>query len=463
MRFQSAELRCSARWVALFGLACFLKAAICASGWCSEARRTPVVKAISQAAPAVVNIRGEKTLSAAAVTAAAESGRRVNGMGTGVIIDARGYIVTNFHVIDGVREIHVTLANQEKYTAKSVARDLETDLAIIKIDAPKPLSVITVGNSSDLLLGESVIAIGNAFGYEHTVSLGIVSALHRAVQVNDAQYYQDLIQTDAPINPGNSGGPLLNIDGEMIGLNVAVRAGAQGIGFAIPVDRVMTVLSDMIASQNAKKFRFGLALETKPSVLANGVVVASVESDSPASKAGFQAGDVLESVNGIAIARPTDFHRAMIEFGPDTKFDASVRRGADGDKKDAKQVALNGTLSSPGKPRPAKSTNPAWDVLGLELKPISADDFQQTHENRYRGGLTVLAVRPNSPADAQGIRSGDVLVGMHVWETVSLDNISYILGRPDFTTINPLKFYILRGNTTLYGFMPVAMKTTVRE
>ena len=148
-------------------------------------------------------------------------------MGTGVVIDPRGYIITNYHVVNGVRDIQVTLADGERYIAKLVARDPETDLAIIKIDAKQEIPVISIGTSSDLMTGETVIAMGNAYGYEHTVTRGIVSALRRSVQVNEAQNYDDLIQTDASINPGNSGGPLLNIDGEMIGINVAVRAGAR--------------------------------------------------------------------------------------------------------------------------------------------------------------------------------------------------------------------------------------------
>lgn len=196
----------------------------------------------------MVNIRGEKTVSSLGEQASGVTpGRKVNGMGTGVVIDARGYILTNFHVVDGVREINVTLADGQAHVARLAARDSETDLAVIKIDTDRPLPVIHLGTSSDLMPGESVIAVGNAYGYEHTVTRGIVSALHRAVQVSDAQFYDDLIQTDASINPGNSGGPLLNIDGDMIGVNVAVRAGAQGIGFAIPIDTAIAVAGRLLA------------------------------------------------------------------------------------------------------------------------------------------------------------------------------------------------------------------------
>ncbi|MEE9602231.1 MAG: trypsin-like peptidase domain-containing protein, partial [Thermoguttaceae bacterium] len=184
---------------------------------------TPIVRAVQGARPSVVNIRGEKTI-AAPQTDPSATGRRVNGMGTGVVIDPRGYVVTNYHVVEGVREIRVTLADKRRFTAKLIARDMGTDLAIIKINVGEELPVITFGTSDDLMPGETVVAVGNAYGYEHTVTRGIISALHRGVPVNDAQFYDDLIQVDAAINPGNSGGPLLNSDGEMIGINVAVRA-----------------------------------------------------------------------------------------------------------------------------------------------------------------------------------------------------------------------------------------------
>ncbi len=434
---------------------CFLSFLVSVS-YASESRQTPIVKAVLSAREAIVNIRGEKTVSihSASTSSATDSARRVNGMGTGVIVDDRGYIITNHHVVDGVREIQVTLANCDKHTAKVVARDLETDLAIIKIDPKGPLKVIRVGISSDLMAGESVIAVGNAYGYEHTVTRGIISALHRAVQVSDAQYYDDLIQTDASINPGNSGGPLLNIDGEMIGINVAVRAGAQGIGFAIPVDKVMSVAADLLANSNSRRAWHGLALaKAKPAE--KGVVVASVEPDSPAAEAGVKVGDRITAVNDIDIVRPLDFHRAVLDLKAGEQLEFGIQR------KD-ERIAMSLTLSDPTTETKSVS-QPGWEVLGLELKPIPTEDFRQTFQTRYRGGLTVSNVRPESPAANQGIRRGDVLVGMHIWETISLDNVSYILNRPDFTTLNPVKFFILRGNETLYGYIPVAMKKTSTE
>lgn len=417
----------------------------------SELRKTAIVKAVERVRASVVNIKGEKTIPATnSQVSRVESGRRVNGMGTGVIIDPRGYIVTNHHVVDGVREIQVTTAEGEHYVARLMARDPETDLAVIKIDTPKRLPVIDIGTSVDLMPGESVIAVGNAYGYEHTVTRGIVSALHRAVQVSDAQYYEDLIQTDASINPGNSGGPLLNIDGEMIGINVAVRAGAQGIGFAIPVDKAIGVAGELIAACGARNNWHGLGIVNDTSAK-NAIIVESVEKQSPAAQVGLQPGDTITAVGETAVERPLDFYRELLDRKAGEQVKLSFKRGGE-------SLAASLTLAQPQTAAKTPS-GPMWDLLGLELKPIPPEEFRQLYQTRYRGGLTVLDVRPQSAAAAQGIRRGDVLVGMHLWETISLENVTYIVNRPDFATLNPVKFFILRGSETLYGFLPVAMKT----
>ena len=439
--------------VGLATLTCW--ALLCSLGTGSELRRTPVVKAVEAARPSVVNIRGEKTLGALhSEPGQADGSRRVNGMGTGVIFDARGYIVTNYHVVDGVRHIKVTMGDGSQYLAKLVSRDLDTDLAIIKVDAPEKLPVVELGTSADLMPGETVLAVGNAFGYEHTVTQGIISALHRAVQVSDAQFYDDLIQTDASINPGNSGGPLLNIDGEMIGINVAVRAGAQGIGFAIPVDKAMAVVTKMLTQATTTKIWHGVVVTTEGRVSEKGLSVTSVEKKSPAAESGLQTGDRITSVDGIETKRGLDFHRAMLERSTGEKVEIEIVR--DGDP-----ITLQLTLAAVPK-RLKTPKHPSWQLLGLELKPVPNNVFRTTYQTRYRGGLSVSAVRPHSPASNQGIRPGDVLVGMHIWETVSMENVSYILNLPNFAKLNPVKFFILRGDETLYGYLPVAAKTVRR-
>jgi serine protease Do len=303
--------------------------------------------------------------------------------------------------------------------------------------------------------GETVIAVGNAYGYEHTVTRGIISALHRAVQVSDAQFYDDLIQTDASINPGNSGGPLLNIDGDLIGINVAVRAGAQGIGFAIPIDKVAAVTVGLLANCNAGKTWIGVTSSTDASSRPGGMVVGGVEVKSPAAEAGLVAGDVVVAVGETEVQRPLDFQRAMLDHTPGDAIQLTVRRSG-------KPLTLNLTLGT----APESQTlafQPAWELLGVELKPISSDEFRRSHQTRYRGGLAVTAVRPGSPAANQGITPGDVLVGMHIWETTTLDNVAYILKRPDFQDLNPVKFFILRGDETLYGYLPVAAAKTAQR
>ncbi|HEX4130258.1 MAG TPA: trypsin-like peptidase domain-containing protein [Pirellulales bacterium] len=412
----------------------------------SDTRRTPIVTAVQRARPAIVNIHGEKLVDATDPRDArtADGKRKVNGMGTGVILDERGYIITNHHVVDGVKKIIVTTAARETFVARLVSRDPATDLAIIKIDADHDLQVIAIGTSGDLMPGETVIAVGNAYGYEHTVTRGIISALHRSVQVSDAQQYEDLIQTDASINPGNSGGPLLNIDGEMIGINVAVRAGAQGIGFAIPTDKVLTVAADLLSTRRVERTWHGVQAHTTES---GDVEVLALDEASPASDSGLQAGDVITSIGGMPVARAIDIERAFLGREAGEPVDVSVRR---------RQQPMTVKLAL------AKTDgDPAWDMLGLKLEPQSAKQFQQ-HRTHYRGGLTVTDVRTDSPAARQGIRRGDVLVGMHVWETVTMENVTYILARPDFPQLDPLKFYILRGSETLYGHLNVSQRTAAQ-
>ncbi len=185
-------------------------------------------------------------------------------MGTGVILDGRGYILTNQHVVDRVQGIEVLLSDGTSYPARVVQQDPSMDIALLKIDAGRPLPAIRIGTSSDLMVGETVITIGNAFGYENTVSVGIISALNRNVTLSDDQVYRNLIQTDACINPGNSGGPLVNIDGELIGINVAVRAGAQGIGFALPIDDVKTVALEMMSTRRLAATWHGIVDRREP-------------------------------------------------------------------------------------------------------------------------------------------------------------------------------------------------------
>jgi serine protease Do len=421
-------------------------------------RVTPVVLAVRQARTAVVSIRGQKTVlepAAAGDASATETPRQVNGMGTGTIIDERGYILTNYHVVADVRRIEVTMDDGRSFVGDTVAFDASADLAIVKIPASKPLPTIRIGTSCDLMVGESVIALGNAFGYEQTVTRGIISALGRDVQVSDTQAYDDLIQTDASINPGNSGGPLLNIDGEMIGVNVAVRAGAQGIGFAIPIDNALQVASKLLNVERLRGRSHGLVTQAEKA--ADGPIrVAKVEDASPAEKIGIQPGDEIVRIGSQTVNRPIDLERAFLDRASGEAVSVEVRRNGQTMNLDLALAEL------PPRPvaTPAVLTgNDArvWDLFGLNLSEEPHGTFERRN-TRYRGGMHVNSVRPNSPASQEGILPGDILVGMQKWETASDQDIQYIATRPNLDQMGKLKFYVLRGQNTLYGHLNVASK-----
>jgi serine protease Do len=298
--------------------------------------------------------------------------------------------------------------------------------------------------------GETVIAVGNAYGYTHTVTRGIISALHRNVQVSDVQSYEDLIQTDASINPGNSGGPLLNVDGEMVGINVAVRAGAQGIGFAIPVNQAIAVAADLLATEWSKNGSVGIEIEERTSP-EGGVCVKRIDRDGPAKESGLLPEDELVAVDGISVKRSLDFHRALLEKRSGEEVCLEVRR--DG-RIFSKQIEL-----AKAKQR-FHRWNKAWEVLGVSLRPVPVEEFQRRFNTVYRGGLMIEDVRKDSPADGRGLQKGDILVGLHVWETVTLDNVDYILNHSDIKGLDPLKVYILRQGNTLYSYLPISQTGT---
>ncbi len=400
-------------------------------------RNTPEVIALKRVKDSVVNLRGKKTINEGAETVSFQQVKRVNGMGTGVIIDSRGYVLTNYHVIDGIQNLVVT-AGEYSTTADLVSYDPTTDLAIIKIRTSQFLPAIPFGISNDLMPAESVLAVGNAYGYTDTASRGIISALHRTVPVSDEQIYYDLIQTDASINPGNSGGPLINLDGQMIGVNVAVRVGAQGIGFAIPVNKAVEVASELLSRENSLRIFHGITVETTYSNNVPVTEVSRVAPNSPAAQAGIQVGDQLLKVGEFHIQRQLDLQLALLEESAGSKVVCVVRR-------DGSEVSTNMDLQ-PGR---SSMIELVWDMIGIEVKQEVPSVVTQLNE-KYAGGLRVEKVRPGSPAKNQGIQVGDILVGLHEWETVSLDDMNYIVSQP-IVLQQPIQFYILRSKQAFFG------------
>ncbi len=444
-----------------------------ASARAANPRRTPVVDVVERVRPAVVNIHSERTVRGPATSelfSLAPSQSRINGMGTGVLIDPRGYIVTNHHVVEDVNVIRVRLYDGGTYTASVVGRDHDADLALLKIDAGRPLPTVPLGTAQDLMVGETVIAIGNAYGYEHTVTVGVVSAVKRDVTLNKEISYKSLIQTDASINPGNSGGPLLNVNGEMIGVNVAIRAGAQGISFAIPVDTMIRVGAEMLNAAKRKGMVHGLVCRDhlvtdeadarvkrssgttaadrdapgEPPAWRRELVVERIEPGSPAAAAGLQAGDVIARLGSHELASSLDLERALLDHGPGDHVPLLVRR-----KGAAQRVEL--VLQRAESPKPS-TAELIWRKLGLRLRPVGSDVVARI-SSQLHGGLVVLETQANGVAERAGIQRGDILVGLHQWETLSPENVVFVVTHPDLANFTPLSFYIIRGGQIRRGWI----------
>jgi serine protease Do len=328
---------------------------------------------------------------------------------------------------------------------------------------------VPLGTASDLMVGETVIAVGNAYGYEHTVTTGIVSAIKRDVTLNKEISYKSLIQTDASINPGNSGGPLLNVNGEMIGINVAIRAGAQGISFAIPVDSMIRVASELLSVRKRNGLWHGLVcrdrlllddelklqsasdaavsrpdLHGEPPAWKRELVVERVEPASPAAKAGFQEGDVVVKTGNLDTASVLDLERGLLDHAAGERVPVMVKRKNAAQRLELVLQPVERTASTPA--------DVVWHKLGLRLQPVTGEFVARTSQQLH-GGLSVLEVNPNSIAEKSGMQRGDILVGLHQWETLTLDNVAFVLTHPDLATFNPLCFYVIRNGQVRRGWL----------
>jgi serine protease Do len=407
-------------------------------------RRDEVVDVYEKVKAAVVNIHSERTVNNPSDDPFARTPVRpqqVNGMGTGIVLDPRGYILTNYHVIDDVSSLRVRLHDGTGFPARVVGTDKEADLALVKVDPSRPLPVMGFGTSADLMVGEPVIAIGNAFGYEHTVTQGRVSFKGRDVSLNKDTGYKGLIQTSAPINPGNSGGPLLNVLGELVGVNVAIRAGAQNIGFALQVDFVIGRAANMLALRR-NGARHGLVVRNEAvrdateGPVRRTLSVEAVEPGSAAATAGFKAGDVIDRVDDVPVFTSVDLERGLLDRGAGSKV--AVRVSRNGTPAEPLELALEPGTKSPGSP-----IDVAWRRLGVKLSPVTADAVAKANP-ALRGGLLVTEVTPGSLAGAAGILRGDVLVGLHQWETLRVEDVAFVLSHKDLATFLPLKFFVAR-------------------
>jgi serine protease Do len=418
------------------------------------ARKNAVVSAVERIKGAVVNIHSERLAgpSNGDSFSLPTARKPMNGMGTGIIIDPRGYIVTNQHVVDDVTALRIRLSDGTTQNATVIARHPELDLAIIKIETTNPLPVMPVGTATDLMVGETVIAVGNAYGYEHTVSVGVISAIKRDVSLNENMAYKSLIQTDASINPGNSGGPLVNINGELVGVNVAIRAGAQGIGFAIPVDHMVKSVSDMLKARRRSSNYDGMLcrdiLQQSGDGLIRKTIVDRVDSSSPAETSGLVSGDVILQVGDVKIASGIDVERGLMDRKAGDSVAIVVRRG---DSEKNVKIAL---ASGDRQVRPASVSDIVWQKLGIQFTPVTGDAVTRVN-GQLHGGLEITALNANGIAAKAGLKKGDVLVGLHTWETVNVENVNFVLNHPDLATFNPVPFFIVRGGQIRKGQLPL--------
>jgi serine protease Do len=329
--------------------------------------------------------------------------------GSGVIVDARGYILTNAHVVESAGEIEVRLSDDRKFTAMLVGRDPKTDLAVVKIDpGATGLPVAQLGDSDKLRIGQWAIAIGNPFGLDRTVTVGIVSATGRT-RVGVATY-EAFIQTDASINPGNSGGPLLNLDGRIIGINTAIVSAGQGIGFAIPINMAREVMTQLIAKGRVVRGWLGIAIQDLTDDLAagfgapsrGGVLVSDVLKDGPAEAAGMKPGDIIVELSGTPIKEVVELQRRVAAIPPGRAAALTVLR----DRKPTKLTVMIG--EQPGD-ETVVAAGPKGAALGVTVAPLT-EEAAETYGLRGRAGVLVTDVAAGSAAEAAGIKEGDLVL-----------------------------------------------------
>ena len=412
----------------------------CSTSFAAD-RRTPIVNAVAKARAAVVNIRTEKIVQqrSSQLFGFGDSifkrffsdmlpprSYKTQSLGSGVIIDAAGHILTNAHVVDKASKIYIALSDsQPELEAELIGKDNRIDLAILKIVKPGKYSYLPLGRSDDLMLGETIIAIGNPLGLGNSITTGIISSLQRRVQI-EQQYSSLFIQTDALINPGNSGGPLININGELIGINTAIAQQAQGIGFSVPIDTAKRVLNDLIDFGRVRRGFLGISIgAVSPAFVESygegGVIIEDIDSSSPANQVGLLEADVILAINGIPLATPAQFYSLLQTYTPGDRFELSILRGE-------QQIIKTVVLSALPVGYELTYTR---RVFGFELRQIA---------NR----LFVESVVAGGAAAREGIRRGDQILQVDDVNVATMaeymQTIEYRLGQ------QPLIFTVVRDN-----------------
>jgi len=395
-------------------------------GWgLNSERESPVVRAVRKVSPAVVNISSSYEVRKRANPFSGfgmdpffeeffkdffdprfERRRKSTSLGSGVVIDGkRGFILTNAHLIERSGNIKVVLEDEREFEANIVGADPDSDLAVLQIDSPTRLPSIEMGSSDDLMIGETVIAIGNPFGFSHTVTTGVISAVDRSIRT-DERVFLDFIQIDASINPGNSGGPLLNINGDLIGINTAIYAKAQGIGFAIPINKAKKIISDLIQFGEVIQTWIGISVQNLDKKLAGylkvpgkkGVMVKALEPDSPASNAGLKEGDIILAIGNKKIASVQDYWSVKKTYAAGDTLKTKIWRNGKTETAHIKSRVFPMEMA---------------DDLALRLMGIRVADLTPKNRGDYRisvrQGVVISEIDGRSDLARIGARPGDVI------------------------------------------------------
>ena len=368
-----------------------------------------------------------------------------NNLGTGFIISEEGYILTNNHVVTGADEIKVKLSDGREYRGEVKGRDEKYDLALIKIDAKGNLPVAPLGDSDKLEVGEWVMAIGNPFGLAQTVTAGIVSAQGRVIGSGP---YDDYIQTDASINPGNSGGPLFNIKGEVIGINTAILAGGQGIGFAIPVNMAKSIITQLKETGKVTRGWLGVSVQPVTADLAKsfgldserGALVAEVMKGSPAEKSGLKEGDIILEFDGHVIKEMNELPRVVATTPVGKKVTVLVQR-------DGRHESVPVTVEQLKDGEGVEDQVLPSDRLGMKVAELTPERAQQLHVQADRG-IVVTEVQPDGLADRAGIQEGDLLREINGVRIAQVADYSKAVS--DVKKGGYLKVLLQRGRTSMF-------------
>jgi serine protease Do len=430
------------------------------------------VDSIDKACESTVVINGDKVNNSANPAGKDSSAISFNGVGAGVLVDPRGYIITNYHVIEGIRKIQVKTYDGQEHIGQIVSYDLSTDIAVIKIKPNKPLVPIAIGDSSKLRRMTGVVVTGLPFGYSHSTNSGEISGLYREVPVKDNLKYINMIQISASINPGNSGGPLLTKNGEMIGINSALRQDANSIAFALPADFVMEVGANLLNQYTSQYCYHGIRFKEidvnligTPGINVNDykvLAIASVDPGSPAEEVGLLPGDILLQANDLQLDRKLDLQRSLIDKQEGDNIHLEFDRN--GTRYQADLVLRN--PKSKGRQTAPSIAEYVWNTLGLRVTPVTKEEFQRrtagvTYQFAFDGAVEVQDVKPGGMFASLKIQKGDMLAAVITpkdpWNITLVSDLKYLAERwtPEEMGGNEVRVVVVRNRELLEGRLTV--------